>query len=85
MKRGLWLWALSLLVYLFLYVPLAVVVLLSFNDSELNAEWVGFTGKWYGKLLANHNLLAAAGNSFAIALIASVIATILGTMAGIAM
>jgi spermidine/putrescine transport system permease protein len=85
MKRGMWLWLSSLLVYLFLYVPLAVVVLFSFNDSELNAEWVGFTGKWYGKLLANHNLLAAAGNSFVIALIASLVATVLGTMAGIAM
>ena len=37
------LWAASLAVYGFLYVPLAVVVIFSFNDSMLNAEWVGFT------------------------------------------
>jgi ABC-type Fe3+ transport system permease subunit len=42
---------LQLTVYAFLYVPLAVVVLFSFNDSLLNAQWVGFTTRWYRKLL----------------------------------
>ena len=53
MKRGFWLWAATLATYAFLYAPLAVVVLFSFNDSELNASWVGFTGRWYIKLLGD--------------------------------
>ena len=85
MTRSPWLWAAGLTTYGFLYVPLAVVVLFSFNDSELNASWVGFTTAWYGKLLADDNMLQAAGNSLFIAVVSSTVATVLGTMAGIAM
>jgi spermidine/putrescine transport system permease protein len=85
MKRGGWLWAAALAAYGFLYVPLAIVVLFSFNDSELNASWVGFTTRWYGKLLGNPDMLQAAANSLLIAIASSTIATILGTMAGIAL
>jgi len=85
-RRAQWLlWGASLAVYAFLYVPLAVVVIFSFNDSLLNAEWVGFTLSWYRKLLADGEMLAAAGNSLAIALLSSALATVLGAMAGIAM
>ena len=80
-----WLWAASLTVYAFLYVPLAVVVLFSFNDSVLNAEWVGFTTRWYAKLVADDDMLRAAGNSLLIALVSSSAATALGAMAGLAM
>lgn len=79
------LWAAALAVYGFLYVPLAVVVIFSFNDSMLNAEWVGFTFAWYEKLLGDGEMLRAAGNSLAIAFLSSTIATMLGAMAGIAM
>jgi spermidine/putrescine transport system permease protein len=86
MKSGrFWLWAASLAVYAFLYVPLAIVVLFSFNDSELNAQWVGFTTRWYTKLASDTDMLHAAANSLFIAIVASAIATVLGTMAGIAM
>jgi len=85
MRLNVWLWAASLAVYAFLYVPLAVVVLFSFNDSLLNAQWVGFTTRWYSKLIDNDEMLRAAANSLFIALVASSVATILGTMAGIAM
>ena len=84
-RRNPWLWATSLAVYAFLYVPLAVVVLFSFNDSLLNAQWVGFTTHWYAKLLRDEEMLRAAANSLLIALTAAGAATILGTMAGIAM
>jgi spermidine/putrescine transport system permease protein len=79
-----WLWLAALLVYLFLYLPLTVVVVYSFNDSRLNAEWVGFTWHWYQVLLADEEMLQAALNSVLIAVGASLIATVLGTMAGIA-
>ena len=84
-KTSPWLWLAALLVYLFLYLPLTVVVVYSFNDSRLNAEWVGFTWRWYAVLLADEEMLQAAFNSVLIALGASLIATVLGTMAGIAM
>ena len=85
MKRGFWLWTATLATYAFLYMPLAIVVLFSFNDSELNASWVGFTTRWYGKLLGDAGMLQAAVNSLLIAIISSTIATVLGTMAGIAL
>jgi len=81
----LWLWGASLAVYAFLYVPLAVVVIFSFNDSLLNAEWVGFTVDWYRKLAGNTEMLHAAANSVLIALLSAAISTVLGAMAGIAM
>jgi len=82
--RGVWLWAAALAVYAFMYVPLAIVVLYSFNDSRLNAEWVGFTLHWYQVLLHDGEMLNAAGNSLFIALVSSLSATLLGTMAGMA-
>ena len=53
MRRSPLLWVSAIAVYAFLYIPLVVVVIFSFNDSKLNAEWVGFTLDWYRKLLAN--------------------------------
>ena len=79
------LWTAALAVYAFLYLPLAVVVIFSFNDSLLNAEWVGFTTRWYGQLFENTEMLRAAANSLFIALAAATLATVLGSMAGIAL
>jgi spermidine/putrescine transport system permease protein len=84
-RRPIGLWAAALAGYAFLYVPLLIVVVYSFNDSRLNAEWVGFTFGWYHKLFHNQDMLLAAGNSLLIGLTASAVATLLGTMAGMAM
>jgi spermidine/putrescine transport system permease protein len=84
-RRSPLLWIAALAVYAFLYIPLIVVVIFSFNDSKLNAEWVGFTTGWYAKLFSNQEMLAAAVNSLIIAVVAAGLATVLGTMAGIAM
>lgn len=84
-SRFSWLWATSIAVYAFLYIPLLIVILYSFNDSKLNAEWVGFTLGWYRKLFHNQEMIEAAGNSLWIALVASFTSTVLGTMAGFAM
>ena len=83
-RSNFWLWPVAALVYAFLYVPLAIVVMYSFNDSRLNAEWVGFTLYWYKALLSNQEMLTAARNSLVIAICASLSSTILGTMAGLA-
>jgi spermidine/putrescine transport system permease protein len=82
-SAGLWIAAAA--GYAFLYVPLIIVVVYSFNNSRLNAEWVGFTLDWYDRLFHNDEMLAAAGNSLSIALTASLVSTVLGTMAGVAM
>ena len=84
MHRGPWLWAAALAGYAFLYLPLAIVIAFSFNDSRLNAEWVGFTLHWYEVLLHDEDMLQAAGNSLLIALVSSLAATVLGTLAGLA-
>ena len=85
MRRGWGLWAAALGVYAFLYVPLLIVVVYSFNDSRLNAEWVGFTWHWYNVLLHDEDMLQAIANSLFIATVSSLVSTVLGTMAGIAM
>ncbi len=84
-RRPLGLWLAAGAGYAFLYIPLVIVVVYSFNDSRLNAEWVGFTLGWYDKLFHDDDMLAAAGNSLAIGLVASAVSTVLGTMSGVAM
>ena len=84
-KRRLGLWSAALVGYAFLYIPLIIVVIYSFNNSRLNAEWVGFTLDWYDKLFNDEDMLTAAANSLVIALVASLVSTVLGTMAGFAM
>ena len=84
-RRQVSLWIAAATGYAFLYVPLAIVVVYSFNNSRLNAEWVGFTLDWYDKLFHNEEMLSAAANSLVIALVASLVSTVLGTMAGVAM
>ncbi len=84
-RRRIGLWIAAAAGYAFLYIPLVIVVVYSFNNSRLNAEWVGFTLDWYDRLFHDEEMLTAAGNSLAIALVASLVATVLGTMAGVAM
>jgi putrescine transport system permease protein len=71
--------------YAFLYVPLVLVIVYSFNDSRIATVWGGFSTRWYGELLRNEQILDAAFLSLRIALTSATIATILGTMAGIAL
>lgn len=79
------LWSIAIATYAFLYLPLIIVVIYSFNDSRLNAEWVGFTLNWYQVLFADEPMLTAARNTLIIGAITSVCATVLGTLAGLAM
>jgi len=71
--------------FLFLYLPLIILILYSFNDSRINVGWVGFTLKWYRVLFSDQLLIDAAIHSLLIALIASVVSVILGTLAGVAL
>ena len=71
------------LVLAFLYLPIVIMVALSFNQSVSRAEWTGFTFDWYKKLFASEAILAALKVTFEVALIAMVISTILGTLGAI--
>lgn len=69
--------------YAFLYIPLILVIVYSFNDSRIATVWGGFSTRWYGELLQNDLVLDAAFLSLRIAITAATAATILGTMAGL--
>ncbi len=84
-RRNPFVTAAAVAVYAFLYIPLIVVAIFSFNDSRLNAEWVGFTLKWYRQLYENDAMLQAAANSLIIATCAAIVAGVLGTLAGVAL
>ncbi len=71
--------------YAFLYIPIALVVIYSFNDSRLVTVWGGFSTRWYGELMRNEQVLSAALLSLRVALITATVATVLGTMAGLAL
>jgi len=82
MKRFSWFNATSLtLGFAFLYIPMLILVVYSFNDSKLVTVWAGFSPKWYGELLRNEAFLDAAWVTIRVAVISSSIATVLGTMA----
>ncbi|QEE40097.1 MULTISPECIES: ABC transporter permease subunit [unclassified Methylobacterium] len=70
---------------MFLYAPILVLIAYSFNASNLVTVWGGFSMRWYGALLADAPLMAAAWVSLRVALLTSVIATILGTLAALAL
>ncbi len=80
---GLWLAAHLRLVYLFLYLPIAVLMALSFNRAGLPTVWSGFSVEWYGALLENKAILNAATNTLIVALVSTLLATLLGALLAI--
>lgn len=71
--------------FLFLYIPILSLIVYSFNESRLVTVWGGFSTKWYGELFRNEQVLNAAWLSFKIAAMNATGATILGTLAGLAL
>ena len=71
--------------FAFLYVPIVLVVLYSFNDSRLVTVWGGFSLRWYAALLESTDVLRAALLSLRIAAISATAATLIGTLAGLAL
>lgn len=72
-------------VFGFLYLPIAVLVLLSFNRAGLPTTWTGFSTHWYGELFNNRDILRAASNTLVVAVFATLLATVLGTLLAIGM
>lgn len=71
------------LVFLFLYVPIFMVVIFSFNTSKMNIVWEGFTLQWYGTFFQNRPLMEALGLSLFIAVVSTVVSTVIGTLGAI--
>ena len=69
--------------FAFLYIPIVLVIIYSFNDSKLVTVWGGWSVRWYAELFNNENILNAALLSFRIAAITATFATVFGTMAGL--
>ena len=69
--------------FLFLYAPILVLIAFSFNDSKSNAVWGGFTLDWYRELLQNRTVLSALRTTLEVSVLATIIATIVGTAAAV--
>jgi spermidine/putrescine transport system permease protein len=73
------------LLYLFIYIPTAVMVVYSFNQQASNKRWTGFTTEWYAKLFRDGDLWAAFGLSLKISLLATLIVVVVGTLGAMAL
>ena len=71
--------------FAFLYLPIVILVIYSFNESRLVTVWGGFSTRWYGELLHNKGLLDAAWVTGRVAFLSASVATVLGTMAALAL
>ena len=73
------------LIFIFLYAPIATLIVLSFNASKTRAKWGGFTVNWYRSLIQDETILNALGTTLLIAFLSAFAASIIGTIACIAM
>jgi spermidine/putrescine transport system permease protein len=73
----------TFLVFLFLYAPIAVLIFFSFNNSRYRGQWDGFSLRWYKELLDDRIIVQAFYNTITIAILTTLIATVLGTIAAI--
>lgn len=71
--------------FAFLYAPIALLILYSFNASRLVTVWGGFSTRWYASLLQNEALIEAAWTSLRVGLVSAALATVLGTLAALAL
>ena len=73
------------LIFAFLYLPIFVVILFSFSDSPNVGRWGGFTLDWYDRMLNNEQLMTSFRNSIIVAIASTIVSTVLGTAAAIAL
>ena len=74
-----------LIIMMFLYLPILTLIVLSFNEAKSMSVWKGFSLKWYEELFHSKLMMGAIANTFSIAILAALIATIVGTMAVLGM
>ena len=82
-ERNRWLTGFAAVIYAFLFAPIVVLIIFSFNQSRRNFVWQGFTFDWYPRLFANRDLLDAVGVTLQVAAIAVTASTILGSLLGL--
>ena len=75
----------AVLAFAFLFAPIVVLVAFSFNKARSSTTWTGFSTQWYSKLAHNHDALQAFRNTIKVAVVATLVATILGTLAAFAL
>jgi spermidine/putrescine transport system permease protein len=75
----------AVLAFAFLFTPIVVLVVFSFNKAKSSTTWTGFSTQWYSKLAHNHDALQAFRNTIKVAVVATLVATILGTLAAFAL
>ena len=72
-----------ILIFIFLYLPIVTLMVFSFNDSKSMGKWNGFTLNWYIELFQNDSIMSALKYTLLVAIISSIVATIIGTFAAI--
>jgi spermidine/putrescine transport system permease protein len=75
----------GILGYVFLYAPIVILVIFSFNSSRFVSAWEGFSFRWYGELFRDEAMMAALKNSLIVAVASTLISTVFGTMVALAM
>lgn len=71
------------IIFLFLYLPILVLIVLSFNDSRTRVEWGGFTLKWYVECFQSETIMSAFATTLQITLISAIVSTLIGTLAAL--
>lgn len=72
-------------IYAYLYIPIIILIVNSFNSSRFGINWQGFTTKWYGLLMNNDSLLQAAQHSLTMAVLSATFATLIGSLTAVAL
>ncbi len=82
---ALWLRLYAILAYVYIYVPIVILMVFSFNTMKLNIRWQGFTLHWYDVLFHDQQVMQATTNTLIIAVVSTICATVIGTLAALAM
>lgn len=80
-----WLRLSAYLVYFYIYFPILILIIFSFNTQRINVRWEGFTFHWYGELFQDREVLLATRNSLIVAFSSTIVATVIGTLAAMAL
>lgn len=73
------------IIYAYLYIPIIILIVNSFNSSRFGFSWQGFTTDWYSMLMNNDSLLQAAGHSLTMAVLSATFATVIGSLTAVAL
>jgi spermidine/putrescine transport system permease protein len=75
----------AILAYAYIYLPILLLIIFSFNTQKLNVRWEGFTLHWYQELFQDNDVLRATRNTLIVAFISTLVATVIGTLAALSL